>query len=57
MDLYYVQRKKKNTNRILELMNKLSQKINKEFNNYNIFMNIEKFVESMDKKINIVEFK
>ena len=38
-------------------MNKLSQKINKEFNNYNIFMNIEKFVESMDKKINIVEFK
>ena len=38
-------------------MNKLSKKINKEFNNYNIFMNIEKFVESMDKKINIVEFK
>ena len=57
VDLFCVQRKKKNTKMIVELQNILSKKINKEFNNYYIFMNIEKFIESMDKKINIVEFK
>mgnify|MGYP007069942925 FL=1 len=57
LDLFCVQRKKKNTKMILELMYKLSHKINKSFSNYNIFLNIEKFIELMDKKINIVEFK
>ena len=57
MDLFCVQRKKKNTKMIIELMNLLGKKINKEFHNYNIFMNIEKFIETMEKKINIIEFK
>ena len=57
LDLFYVIRKKKNTNMILLLQNKLANKINKSFSNYNIFLNIEKFVENNDKKINIVEFK
>ena len=56
LDLFYIQRKKKNSRMILELMNYLG-KINKSFNNYNIFLNIEKFIESKDKKINIIEFK
>ena len=57
MDLFYIQRKKKNSIMILELMNYLGNKINKSFNSYNIFLNIEKFIESVDKKINIIEFK
>ena len=57
MDLFYIQRKKKNSRMILELMNYLGNKINKSFNSYNIFLNIEKFIESFDKKINIIEFK
>ena len=57
IDLFYVRRKKKNTNMILNLMDKLSQKINKSFYHYYIFLNIEKYIESMQKKINVVEFK
>ena len=57
MDLFCVQRKKKNTNMILNLINKLSQKFNKSFYHYYIFLNIEKFIESMQKKMNVVEFK
>ena len=57
MDLFYIQRKKKNTKMIIELMNYLGNKINKSFNNYNIFLNIEKFIESVDKKLNVIEFK
>ena len=57
LNLFCVQRKKKNTRMIIELIYKLSRKINKSFSNYNIFLNIDKFIESMDKKINIVEFK
>ena len=57
IDLFCIQRKKKNTNMILNLINKLSQKFNKSFNHYYIFLNIEKFIESMQKKMNIVEFK
>ena len=47
LDLYYNQRKRKNTKIIIELINILSNKINKSFNNYNIFLNIEKFMESI----------
>jgi hypothetical protein len=57
LDLYYNQRKRKNTKIIIELINILSNKINKSFNNYNIFLNIEKFMESIEKKINVIEFK
>ena len=57
MDLFCIQRKKKNTNMILNIINKLSQKFNKSFKHYYIFLNIEKFIESMQKKMNIVEFK
>lgn len=57
IDLYYAKRKKKNTKMILELMTLISLKFNKSFSDYNIFLNIEKFVESNTKKINVVEFK
>ena len=57
IDLFYVRRKKKNTNMILNLMDKLSQKINKSFYHYYIFLNIEKYIESMQKKIIVFEFK
>ena len=57
IDLYYAKRKKKNTKMILELMTLVSLKFNKSFSDYNIFLNIEKFVESNTKKINVVEFK
>ena len=42
---------------IIDLINILGNKINKSFNNYNIFLNIEKFVESMEQKKNLIEFK
>ena len=57
IDLYYAKRKKKNTKMILEFMTLVSLKFNKSFSDYNIFLNIEKFVESNTKKINVVEFK
>ena len=57
IDLYYAQRKKKNTKMILEFITLVSLKFNKSFSDYNIFLNIEKFVESNTKKINVVEFK
>ena len=57
IDLYYAKRKKKNTKMILELMTLVSLKFNKSFSDYNIFLNIEKFIESNTKKINVVEFK
>ena len=57
IDLYYAKRKKKNTKMILELMTLVSLKFNKSFSDYNIFLNIEKFVESNTKKINVVGFK
>ena len=57
MDLFCIRRKKKNTNMILNLIEKLSQKFNKSFKHYYIFLNIEKFIESMQTKMNVVEFK
>ena len=55
--LFYVIRKKKDTNKILNVMNKISLKINKNFSNYNIFSNIEKYIVKNDKKVNILQFK
>ena len=57
VDLFYIIRKKKNKNKILNVMNKLSLKINKNFSNYNIFSSIEKYIVKNDKKVNILQFK
>lgn len=56
-DLYYVIRRKKETNKILNMMNKLSLKYNKNFSDYNIFSSIEKFLVNNRKKISIIQFK
>ena len=56
-DLYYVIRRKKDTNKILNMMNKLSLKFNKNFSDYNIFSSIEKFIVNNKKKISIIQFK
>ena len=56
-DLFYVLRRKKITNKILNVMNKLSLKFNKSFSDYNIFQNIEKFIAQNEKKVNIIQFK
>ena len=39
-------------NKILNVMNKLSLKINKNFSDYNIFSHIEKYIVKNDKKNN-----
>ena len=57
LDLYKVLRKKKDSNKIVNVMNKLSFRINKNFSDYKIFQNIEKFVVKNEKKVNIVQFK
>ena len=57
LNLFYITRRKKETNKILNVMNRLSLKFNKGFSNYNIFTNIEKFIVNNAKKINIVQFK
>ena len=55
--LFYAIRKKKTTNKILNIMKKLSLKINKNFSDYNIFSHIEKYIVKNDKKVNILQFK
>ena len=57
LDLYKVLRKKKDSNKIVNVMNKLSCRINKNFSDYKIFQNIEKFIVKNEKKVNIVQFK
>ena len=57
LNLFYIRRKKKDTNKILNIMNKLSLKYNKSFMDYFIFSSIEKFVADNEKKVNIIQFK
>ena len=57
LDLYKVIRKKKDSKKLVNVMNKLSAKINKYFLNYKIFQSIEKFIAKNDKKVNIIQFK
>ena len=57
LNLFYIKRKKKDTNKILNIMNRLSVKYNKNFMDYFIFANIEKFVVENEKKVNIIQFK
>ena len=54
--LYYIERFNKNTNMLLNIMSFLS-KMNKNFMDYNIYLNIEKFLCKKKEKINIVQFK
>ena len=56
-DLYYVIRRKKDTNKILNIMNRISMKINPNFSDYNIFSNLEKFMVNNKKKLNVLQFK
>ena len=57
LNLFYIIRRKKDTNKILNIMSKLSSKFNKHFMDYFIFSNIEKFVVNNEKKVNIIQFK
>lgn len=57
MNLFYVLRKKKQTDKILNIMKRISFKINKSFSCYKIFSNIEKFIVGNEVKVNIVQFK
>ena len=55
IDLYTVKRNKKQTNDIINLMARLSEK-NKEIMQYNIFTSIEKFLCEKEKKKIILQF-
>ena len=57
LNLFYVIRKKKDTNKIISIIKTLSHKINKNFSNYIIYSNIEKFISKNEKKVNIIQFK
>ena len=57
LNLYKIIRTRKVTNKIINVMNKISVKINKNFSDYNIFSKIEKFIVPNEKKVNIVQFK
>ena len=57
LKLYYIIRKKKDTNKIINIMSRLSLKFNHNFFDYPIFLNIEKFISNNAKKMNIVQFK
>jgi hypothetical protein len=57
LTLYCVNRKKKITNKIVNIMTNLSLRNNRKFLNYNIFSNIERFIVGNNKKTTIVQFK
>ena len=57
LNLYYILRKKKESNKIINIMNGLSLKINKNFSNYIIYSYIEKYIVKNNKKENIIQFK
>ena len=57
LTLFCVNRKKKVTNKIANIMTNLSLKSNRQFLNYNIFSNIERFIVGNNKKTTIVQFK
>ena len=57
LKLSYIIRKKKDTNKIINIMSRLSLKFNHNFFDYPIFLNIEKFISNNAKKMNIVQFK
>ena len=56
-DLYYIIRRKKDTNKILNIMSKISLKKNSKFLDYNIYSNIERFIVGNKKKTTVVQFK
>ena len=56
VELYKVNRNKKNTNKVIDLMMKLSKK-NKDIMKYNIYTNIEKFMCTNERKNVIIHFK
>ena len=57
MDLYYIKRNDKSKNKLLNIMYNIGKKYNKQFVDYNIFLDIEKFMNEKEKKQNIIQYK
>ena len=57
MDLYFVKTIEKNKDKILRAMYKIGNKYNRKFMDYNIFLELEKFINSKEKKMNIIQYK
>ena len=57
MDLYYIKRNDQSKNRLLNIMYNIGKKYNKQFMDYNIFLDIEKFMNEKGKKQNIIQYK
>ena len=57
MDLYFVKTIEKNKDKILRVMYKIGNKYNRKFMDYNIFLELEKFINSKEKKMNIIQYK
>ena len=56
LELYYIERNVIIMNMLLKIM-AFCSKINKNFMDYNIYLNIEKFLSRKKKKTNIIQFK
>ena len=57
MDLFFVKRNEKNKEKILKMMYKLGNRYNKNFMDINIYIEIEKFISSKEKKQFIIQYK
>ena len=57
LDLYFVKNNEKNKDKILRILYKVGNKYNNKFMDYNIFIQIEKYLNDKDKKINIIQYK
>ena len=57
MNLYFVDRKEADKEKILKIMNAIKNKYNPKFMNYYIFLELEKFMVKKSKKQNIIQYK
>ena len=57
MNLYFVDRKEADKEKILKIMNAIKNKYNPKFMNYYIFLELEKFMVEKSKKQNIIQYK
>ena len=57
MDLYFFKSNEKNKEKILRILYKIGKKYNNRLMDYNIFLQMEKFMNNKEKKINIIQYK
>ena len=57
MDLFFIKKNEKIKDKILRMMYKVSNRYNRQFMDYHIFLEIEKFIMNKSKKQNIIEYK